>query len=58
MSQSGWTEDPTAFEDLPLVQEAIDNDMAAPGLDAPQREPDRDTVSFQEPGQPPITFWR
>jgi hypothetical protein len=61
MSQPRRSEDETPFEDRPLVQEAIENDTTAPGLELPRSrrlEPDPDTVAFQEPGGPPMTLWR
>jgi hypothetical protein len=59
MSQPHRSDDQTAFEDRLIVQEAIEDDTTVPGLEAPRGlEPDADTASFQEPGQPPRTYWR
>ncbi|HEV7826395.1 MAG TPA: hypothetical protein VGP02_15975, partial [Mycobacteriales bacterium] len=58
MSQPRGGEEQAAFEDRLVVQEAIEDDTTVPGLEAPdRREPDADTASFQEPGQPPRTYW-
>jgi hypothetical protein len=60
MSQPRSFDEGSAWEDRPLVQEAIENDTTAPGLEMPRgrHEPDPDTPWFQEPGEPPMTLGR
>ncbi|HEY0485499.1 MAG TPA: hypothetical protein VGD72_04550 [Mycobacteriales bacterium] len=61
MSQPRRADEQTVFEDRLVVQEAIEDDTTVPGFEAPRagtQEPDADTASFQEPGKPPITYWR
>jgi hypothetical protein len=57
MSQPSRPDEDLAFEERPLVQEAIENDTTAPGFErraGGRAEPDPDTPAFQEPGQPPM----
>jgi hypothetical protein len=61
MGQPTGFDEESPFEERPLVQEAIENDTTAPGLDIPRhrrQEPDPDTAWFQEPGGPPMTLDR
>jgi hypothetical protein len=57
MSQPSRPEEDTRLGDRPYAQEAIEED-AVPGLDGRWRDPDPETCAFQEPGQPPRTYWR
>jgi hypothetical protein len=56
--EEGMPLEDVPFEDRPDVQQAIAADAAVPGLDGRWREPDPETCAFQEPGQPPRTYWR
>jgi hypothetical protein len=57
MSQPSRPEQDMRLDDRPYVQEASEED-AVPGQDGRWREPDPETCAFQEPGQPPRTYWR
>jgi hypothetical protein len=60
MSQPRRGDEQTAFEDQLVVQEAIEDDTTVPGMEIPRAQrqgPDADTASFQEPGEPPRTYW-
>jgi hypothetical protein len=58
MSQPEGSQGDFPFEDRPFVPEAATDDAGVPGLESRWREPDPETCAFQEPGQPPRTYWR